>query len=69
MAIHHPGKPFEEDTWELYNLNEDFAEAKNIAEQYPEKLRELICHWFEEAKNYITLPLRESALRTGSSNL
>lgn len=59
VAIHHPGKPFEEDTWELYNLNEDFAEAKNIAEQYPEKLRELICHWFEEAKNYITLPLRE----------
>ena len=59
VAVHHPGKPFEEDTWELYNLNEDFAEAKNIAEQYPEKLRELICHWFEEAKNYITLPLRE----------
>lgn len=59
VAVHHPGRPFEEDTWELYNLKEDFAETADLAGQYPEKLHEMIDHWFEEARNYITLPLRE----------
>ena len=59
VAIHHPGQPFEEDTWELYNLREDFAETRDLSAQYPEKLRELIAHWFEEAEGCVQLPLRE----------
>jgi len=27
--------------WELYNVNEDFSQANNLAERYPDKLREL----------------------------
>ncbi len=59
VAIHHPGKPFEEDTWELYYLTDDFAEAKNVAETYPEKLAELQALWEKEAAPCVKLPLRE----------
>src|SRR5262249_5713571 len=27
--------------WELYNINEDFSQANNLAERYPDKLKEL----------------------------
>ena len=33
-----PGKGF----WELYNLNDDFSQAKNLAAENPEKLKELV---------------------------
>jgi hypothetical protein len=38
-----PGKrPFgDKDKWELYNLDDDFSEAKNLAPKNPEKLAEL----------------------------
>ena len=29
--------PFEDDVWELYNLQEDFSESNNLADEYPEK--------------------------------
>ena len=27
--------PFEDDVWELYNLNEDFSESNNLADAKP----------------------------------
>ena len=33
--------PFESDTWELYNVKEDFSESVDLASSYPEKLEEL----------------------------
>jgi arylsulfatase len=33
--------PFDDDVWELYHIDEDFSEAVNVADQYPEKLEEL----------------------------
>ena len=29
------------DIWELYNLDEDFSQSKNVADEYPEKLQML----------------------------
>jgi len=54
-AAHHPDnvdfdfkpgqtitdRPFDQDVWELYNLNEDFNERVNLAVKNPEKLAEL----------------------------
>ena len=59
-AMHVPliskGK-FDQDEWELYHVDVDRAEAKNLAKENPEKLKALIAAWFEEAdKNYV-LPL------------
>ncbi|WP_110953508.1 arylsulfatase [Anaerosinus massiliensis] len=44
------GRPFEEDRWELYNLNQDYTEAHDLAAQYPEKLAQLKALWQTEAK-------------------
>lgn len=43
--------------WELYHTDEDFSEAKNVADEYPEKLQELILLWYAEAGKYGVLPL------------
>ncbi|MGB5243707.1 MAG: arylsulfatase [Lutimonas sp.] len=48
---------YENEVWELYNVAEDFSEAVNVAEQYPEKLEELKAIWEEEAEKYHVFPL------------
>ena len=49
--------PFEDDVWELYNLNEDFSGAVDLADKYPEKLAELQQRFDEEAWKYNVYPL------------
>ena len=48
---------FDQDKWELYHVDEDRSESTNLADQYPDKLKELIAVWDEEAKNNFVLPL------------
>lgn len=43
--------------WELYHLDEDFAEARNLAKEYPERLIALIGTWYVEAGKYHVLPI------------
>jgi arylsulfatase len=60
VALHAPitGKGhFDKDVWELYHVDADPAESKNLATQYPEKLQSLIKLWFEEAEKNLVLPL------------
>jgi arylsulfatase A-like enzyme len=48
--------------WELYNLNVDYSQAHNLADQDPKKLEEMIALFDSEAKRnqvYPLLPLRE----------
>jgi len=48
---------FDKDEWELYHVDVDRAESKNLAKEYPEKLQELIKAWFEEAEKNNVFPL------------
>lgn len=48
---------FEDDVWELYHVEEDYSEAHNVAEQYPEKLAELERTWLIEAANAGVFPM------------
>lgn len=51
--------------WELYNLNEDFSQAHDLAGKYPEKLKELQQVFDSEAKRnnaYPILPARSTPL-------
>ena len=60
VAVHAPltGKGnFDKDPWQLYNVNEDRSESKDLAKQHPEKLQALIKTWFEEAEKNFVLPL------------
>lgn len=43
--------------WELYHVDEDFSQAKDLAAQNPEKLRQLQDLWWVEAAKYNVLPL------------
>lgn len=64
VALHAPisGKGnFDKDVWELYHVAEDRSESKNLAEENPEKLKELIAAWFEEADKNNVLPLDDRA--------
>jgi arylsulfatase len=48
---------FESNEWTLYNIEEDFSEATDLSERYPEKLAELIDIFDQEAKKYNVYPL------------
>ncbi|WP_146572189.1 arylsulfatase [Botrimarina hoheduenensis] len=51
-----PGN-WDKDRWELYNLAEDFSEAKDLAEEHPEKLAALKSVWKEAAERNEIYPL------------
>jgi arylsulfatase A-like enzyme len=50
---------FENDTWQLFHTDVDRAESHDLADQHPEKVKELIDLWFEEAKANNVLPLND----------
>jgi arylsulfatase A-like enzyme len=59
-AVHAPltGKGhFDKDSWQLYHLDVDRSESKDLAKEYPDKLQGMIKAWFEEAKKNLVLPL------------
>jgi len=52
--------PHTEYVWELYNVDEDFSEAHDLAAQFPEKLQALKDLFIVEATKYNVLPLDDS---------
>ncbi|MER6418230.1 sulfatase-like hydrolase/transferase [Streptomyces sp. NPDC001137] len=60
-ALHPPAPSgwsgFDDDTWELYHLREDRAEARDLAAEHPQKLEELKRLWAREAERLGGLPL------------
>lgn len=63
VTNHIDSLSFDEDVWELYHTDEDFSEANDLAKLFPDKLNELISHWWYEAGMYGVLPLLESHFR------
>lgn len=63
VTRHQKGDPFEKDVWELYHVENDFSEIKNLAEAQPKKLKELIDIWFQEAERYDILPMDDDTLK------
>ena len=43
--------------WELYNIDQDFSQANDLAAQNPEKLKALVDLWWAEAARENVLPL------------
>jgi len=43
--------------YELYDLNKDWTQADNVADKYPEKVKELDALFWQEAKKYNVEPL------------
>lgn len=57
-----PRNSLKDDVWELYNVDEDFSESKDLAKQYPEKLKELQALFLTEAVKYNVLPLDDRSI-------
>jgi arylsulfatase A-like enzyme len=51
--------------WELYNTAKDFSQSKDLAQQYPDKLRDLQALFLSEARKYNVLPLDSSFTERG----
>jgi arylsulfatase len=51
------GASFDDDTWELYNIEQDFSQANDLAKKEPKKLRDLQDRFMAEAAKFNVLPL------------
>ncbi len=60
--LRNPEHPLAEDVWELYNVAQDFSQAKNLAAENPAKLEELKALFLTEAERYYALPLDDRFL-------
>ena len=49
--------------WELYHVDEDFTQADDLAERYPDRLKDLQIRFYAEAARYNVLPIDNG--RTG----
>ena len=48
---------FDDDHWELYDVEEDPSECHDVSAEHPELVRELIERWWIEAAKYRVLPI------------
>jgi arylsulfatase len=55
--------PFEDDVWELYNVEEDFSESNDLAAEHPDKLEELVEMFDEEAWKNNVYPLYDDMIK------
>jgi arylsulfatase len=53
---------FDKDHWQLFHTDVDRAEAADLSEKHPDKVKELAALWMEEAKKYDVLPLNDLAI-------
>lgn len=49
--------------WELYQVGEDIAETRNLAQEHRSKLIEMIALWYVEAGKYNVMPIDGSVLQ------
>jgi arylsulfatase len=57
-----PLPPIEEYKWELFNITDDYSQAKDLADKNPDKLKEMQALFLTEAAKYQVLPLDNSVL-------
>lgn len=60
VGVRSGATPMEDDEWELYNLNEDFSQANNLANTHPDKLAELQAVFEQEAKRLGIWPIQSA---------
>lgn len=58
---------FGNDKWELYNIEEDFSEAVDLSNKYPDKLNKLISIFDQEAEKYNVYPLDDRFVERASN--
>ena len=67
VAWHKPRTSFDEDRWELYHLDTDWSETRDLAASEPRRLAEMVERWWIEAGRHHVLPLRDGTTALWSS--
>lgn len=62
-SLHKKGESFDKDVWELYKVDEDFNELKDLATKNPDKLKELQDVFDAQAWKYNVYPLKDELVR------
>jgi arylsulfatase len=62
IGAHRAGTGFEADRWELYDLNSDPTETRDLAAAESARLEEMKARWWAEAGRYGVTPLTEVPL-------
>jgi arylsulfatase A-like enzyme len=62
MMVGYEWPALDEDVWELYDTSTDWTQNKNLADEQPEKLRELQRLFLIEATKYNVLPLDDRGI-------
>ncbi|SDJ08503.1 arylsulfatase [Alteribacillus bidgolensis] len=57
VTLHKTGTSFDQDKWELYNVEDDFSEFHDLSDQYPQMVKKLKEKWLEEAEQFSVLRL------------
>ena len=60
---------FDDDVWELYDLQSDFSQGVDLAAEHPDKLRELQDLFMQEAAKHDVLPLDDRFIERGDARL
>ena len=66
--IVYANKPWGKDGWELYNIAKDRTESRDLADETPQKLGEMIVAWKQYVAETGTLEIEGLAYRPGYSN-
>ncbi|HET7651555.1 MAG TPA: arylsulfatase [Acidimicrobiales bacterium] len=61
-TYHFEGRPFDDDEWALFRLDDDFSECHDVAAEHPDVLRSLIDAWWSEAGRHDVLPLDDRTI-------
>jgi arylsulfatase len=61
--------PLESDVWDLYNVREDFSLTNNLAEKYPEKLKEMQSLFMWQAQKYHALPIDDRTVERTNAEI
>lgn len=64
-----PRHDLTDDVWELYNTQEDFSQANNLAEKNPDKLNELKKMFLDEGVKYNVLPIDDRTIERFDSKV
>lgn len=57
VTWHEPGTDWNNDKWELYDQDRDFTQARDLAQQEPQRLAQMVELWWQEAHRHQVLPL------------
>ncbi|MDX2142499.1 MAG: arylsulfatase [Rhodospirillaceae bacterium] len=69
VALHEPGRAVEDDPWQLFDLEADFAEIHDLALREPERLAAMKARWDAEAAANNVLPLDDRTTENFANNV